>query len=77
MPGATGASPEGALFVTEAEMREREKANLEAALRHTNGRVWGAGGAAHLLGIKPSTLKYRMKALDITPSSWQARPRRT
>ena len=53
-------------FVTDAEMREREKANLIAALRHANWRVWGPDGAAGLLGIKPSTLTYRMKVLGIT-----------
>jgi transcriptional regulator with GAF, ATPase, and Fis domain len=52
-------------FVTDAEMREHEKANLVAALRYADWRVWGAGGAAELLGIKPSTLTYRMKALGI------------
>ncbi|WP_404359423.1 sigma-54 interaction domain-containing protein [Methylotuvimicrobium sp. KM1] len=53
-------------FVTEAEMREREKANLIAALRHADWRVWGPDGAAELLGIKPSTLKYRMTVLGIS-----------
>lgn len=52
-------------FVTDAEMREREKANLMAALRHANWRVWGSDGAASLLGIKPSTLTYRMKVFGI------------
>jgi DNA-binding NtrC family response regulator len=56
----------GTDFVTDAEMREREKANLIAALRHTDWRVWGPDGAAVLLGIKPSTLTYRIKALGIT-----------
>ena len=58
--------PNGTDFVTDAEMREREKANLVAALRHADWRVWGPDGAAGLLGIKPSTLTYRMKALGIT-----------
>lgn len=58
-------STEEAGFVTDAEMREREKANLIAALRYTNWRVWGPDGAAGLLGIKPSTLTYRMKVLGI------------
>ena len=53
-------------FVTDARMREREKANLIAALRHANWRVWGPDGAAELLGIKPSTLTYRMKVLGIS-----------
>jgi transcriptional regulator with GAF, ATPase, and Fis domain len=60
---------DGSDFVTEAEMREREKANLIAALRHANWRVWGPLGAAGLLGIKPSTLTYRMKVLGITRPS--------
>ena len=60
------AQSDGTDFVTDAEMREREKANLIAALRHANWRVWGPDGAAGLLGIKPSTLTYRMKALGIT-----------
>ncbi|MCP5152529.1 MAG: sigma 54-interacting transcriptional regulator [Ectothiorhodospiraceae bacterium] len=74
MPGQTDAesaeapapapSPDAG-FVTDAEMQQRERANLIAALRHTEWRVWGPRGAAELLGIKPSTLTYRMKALGI------------
>jgi hypothetical protein len=47
-------------------MREREKANTIAAPRHANWRVWGPDGAAALLGIKPSTLTYRMKVLGVS-----------
>jgi PAS domain S-box-containing protein len=57
---------DGTGFVSDAEMREREKLNLIAALRHANWRVWGTNGAAGLLGIKPSTLTYRMRVLGIT-----------
>lgn len=53
-------------FITDAEMRERERDNLVAALRHADWQVWGTAGAAALLGIKPSTLAYRMKALGIS-----------
>jgi PAS domain S-box-containing protein len=53
-------------FVTEAEFRELEKSNLIAALTQANWRVSGAGGAAELLGIKPSTLSYRIKAFGIS-----------
>jgi transcriptional regulator with GAF, ATPase, and Fis domain len=60
------AQSDGTDFVADAEMKEREKANLIAALRYADWRVWGTGGAAELLGIKPSTLTYRMKALGIT-----------
>jgi len=50
---------------TDAEMREREKANLLLALRQSNWRISGDGGAAELLGLKPSTLAYRMQGFGI------------
>jgi len=75
MPGAAGDStrmePEPAKvdgdagFVTDAEIRAREKANMLAALRHAGWKVWGENGAAQLLGLKPSTLAYKMKALGL------------
>jgi PAS domain S-box-containing protein len=55
----------GPAFLTESEFRDKERANLIAALRAANWRVWGADGAAALLGINPSTLSYRMNALGI------------
>lgn len=58
--------PDGhAGFVTDAEIRAREKANMLAALRHARWKVWGSDGAAELLGLKPSTLAYKMKALGL------------
>jgi len=53
-------------YLTEAEFREREKNNMMAVLKSAHGRVWGPDGAAALLGIKPSTFTYRMKALGIS-----------
>jgi transcriptional regulator with GAF, ATPase, and Fis domain len=55
--------------LTEARVRELERANLIRALEHCGWRAGGAGSAAELLGVSPSTLKSRMKALGI------ARPR--
>ena len=52
-------------FVTIAEFKELEKANITAALRHSGWKIWGPEGAAELLEMKPSTLTYQMKALDI------------
>ena len=52
-------------FVSDAQFRELEKANMIAALQHSNWRIWGSGGAAELLGLKPSTLTYRMKIFHI------------
>ena len=48
-------------FVTDAEFQGMEKRNLLAALSHAGWRVSGRDGAAALLGLKPSTLAYRMK----------------
>ena len=49
------------------ECRAREHANLMKALQRTDGRIYGAGGAADLLGINPTTLASRLRALKITP----------
>jgi len=47
-----------------------QKQNLIAALKQSGWRVSGKGGAAELLGIKPTTLSDRIKSLAIR------RPRR-
>lgn len=52
-------------FMTHAELRDAEKHNLVAALQQARWKVWGPDGAAELLGMKPSTLTYRMKILGI------------
>ena len=52
-------------FMTVAEFRELEKANITGALRHAEWKVWGPGGAADQLGMKPSTLTYQMKMFGI------------
>lgn len=56
---------ESAEFVSSAEFKELERANITAALKHANWKTWGPHGAAELLGIKPSTLAYQIKALGI------------
>ena len=61
-------SDETVQFLTEEEFREKEKQNLVAALRSADWRIWGPDGAAALLGIKPSTLSYRMNAFGIRKS---------
>jgi len=42
-----------------------EREIIQAALVETKGRVWGSSGAAAKLGIPPSTLDHRIKALKI------------
>jgi transcriptional regulator with GAF, ATPase, and Fis domain len=54
--------------MTDAEVRRLEADNIRAALRRTAGKVSGPGGAAELLGIKPTTLASRIKTLG--PSPW-------
>jgi transcriptional regulator with GAF, ATPase, and Fis domain len=48
-----------------AELRDLERENLIRALEQTKWRIAGDGGAAELLGIRPSTLRDRIKALGI------------
>ena len=52
-------------ILTEKEMREFQKKNLVAVLDQANWRVSGQGGAAELLGIRPTTLADRMKTLGL------------
>lgn len=52
-------------FLTEAELREQEKANMLAVLDSANWRISGPDGAAERLGVKPSTMAYRMKVFGI------------
>ena len=61
-PAPPGADPP---FLTQAEWDARERANLLAALRAAGGKIYGAGGAAALLGIKPTTLASRLQSLGI------------
>jgi len=53
-------------FYTVDEMRELEKQNLVAALDKAGGKIAGEGGAADLLGMKPSTLTYQLRSFGIT-----------
>ena len=46
-------------------LREVERETILEALRKTNGRVSGPGGAAALLGLKRTTLQSRMRLLNI------------
>jgi transcriptional regulator with GAF, ATPase, and Fis domain len=68
-PGKAAPSPAGPdpdQVLTDAEVRRLEADNLRAALRRTRGKVSGAGGAAELLEVKPTTLASRIKALGLS-----------
>lgn len=61
-----GSSPDGTSRVlTAAEWADAERANLLRALTASCWKISGAGGAAERLGLRPSTLSSRMKALGI------------
>lgn len=49
----------------EAVRRKRDREDIIAALRKANGKVFGSGGAGEILGVKPTTLASRIKALGI------------
>ena len=52
-------------FFTEPEMQQRERENLLAILKKSGWKIKGAGGAAELLGVKPTTLLSRMKKMGL------------
>jgi PAS domain S-box-containing protein len=53
-------------LLQEDDLRRIERDNLVLALKRAGGRVSGPGGAAELLGMRPSTLRDRMKTLGIS-----------
>lgn len=52
-------------IITYDEMQRIERESILAALKQTEWKVSGHGGAAELLGIKPTTLASRMKKMDV------------
>lgn len=63
-PAARPVSP-GERVLTDAEVRRFEAENIRAALLIAGGKVSGPGGAAELLGLKPTTLASRIKTLGL------------
>jgi transcriptional regulator with GAF, ATPase, and Fis domain len=53
------------VVLTDRECRDRERANVIRALERTDGKIYGSGGAAELLGLNPTTLASRLRALKI------------
>ncbi|NCF74114.1 MAG: Fis family transcriptional regulator, partial [Gammaproteobacteria bacterium] len=52
-------------ILSEKDMRDFQKNNIVKALRQTNWKVSGIGGAAEILGIRPTTLADRIRTLKI------------
>jgi PAS domain S-box-containing protein len=59
------ASPAEAPIYTAEELLELERENLRRALEAADWKVAGPDGAASRLGLKPSTLSSRMRALGV------------
>ena len=56
-------------ILTRDELKAQEKESIVAALRQSNGRVFGPNGAAGILAMKPTTLASRIKKLGIDRST--------
>ncbi len=75
LTGAASTPPAGAVLIetgseessvlTAAEMRRFERDNIVAAMERSGWKVSGKGGAAEILNVKPSTLRYQIKTLKI------------
>lgn len=67
--GDTGAAVRGADGVNQEEplltLTQMERRHVRRALQLTNGKIYGDDGAAAILGINASTLRSRMKKLDL------------
>ncbi len=54
------------------DLKTQESEMIHSALEQTQGKVYGHGGAAELLGIKPTTLLSKMKRLGMAgPRQWR------
>jgi transcriptional regulator with GAF, ATPase, and Fis domain len=53
-------------------LEDVEREHIRNVLKETGGRISGPKGAARILAINPSTLRFRMKKLGITKSSIEA-----
>ena len=74
-PASPPAPASGALpLLSRAAMEKHQKDAIAAALGRSGGRVSGPGGAAELLGLKPSTLSSRMSVLGLRPKTARRLP---
>lgn len=58
-------SLEGSKIMSEEQVQELIRRNTLAALKQTQWKIYGPGGAGELLGMKPSTLFARMKKMRL------------
>ena len=60
------ASESGGKILTIGEIQSIERQNITRALKQCSWKISGPNGAAQLLGVPPSTLHSKIKALNIT-----------
>ncbi|MEL7372849.1 MAG: helix-turn-helix domain-containing protein, partial [Pseudomonadota bacterium] len=65
VPAVPVTKPAQSEILSEQELRALERDNLVAALERTGWKVSGDGGAAALLGVRPSTLADRIRRWGI------------
>jgi transcriptional regulator with GAF, ATPase, and Fis domain len=58
------------IYLTESEMRCRERENVLAVLEKTGWKIRGINGAAELLGVKPTTLVARLDKMGLKRSDY-------
>jgi formate hydrogenlyase transcriptional activator len=64
-PALLGRAPDAPAVGTGATLAEADRAHIEAVLEECGWKITGKGNAAERLGLKRSTLQYRMKKLGI------------
>jgi transcriptional regulator with GAF, ATPase, and Fis domain len=52
-------------IMVDAEIKRLERINIVKALHKSGGKIYGPGGAAELLEVKPTTLASRIKKMEI------------
>ena len=62
---ATVESAKSPAILTREAWKRHERESIATALKQSGGKVFGPGGAAELLNMKPTTLASRIKALKV------------
>jgi transcriptional regulator with GAF, ATPase, and Fis domain len=52
-------------LLTREDLKRQERDAIMVALKQAHGKICGPGGAAELLGMKPTTLASRIAALGV------------
>ena len=64
-PGEVVKPPTKQGLLTREDLKRQEREAITAALKQANGKIFGQGGAAELLGMKPTTLASRISAMGV------------